>query len=126
MDEGKQTFRDLLVGIVLIGVLLIVIGIFMPGSKLGYYIGLAIGLVVALGMAFDMYSSIGRGLTMETKQASNYFRKKVLVRIGFMVIVLLVALFVEEIQLLSVMFGILTLKFSAYIQPLTHRFFKNK
>lgn len=126
MKEGRQTFRDILVGIAIFGILLVLIGIIWTGSKLDYYIGLALGLIVAIAMVIDMYSSLQKGLTMDNKKASNYFRKKVIARIALILVILLVALFLEDIQLLSVLFGILTLKFSAYLQPLTHRFFKNK
>ncbi len=126
MNEGKQTFRDLLVGIVLFGLLFVLIGIIWPSSKLEYYLGLAIGLCVAVAMIYDIYLSLQKGLSMEGERANNYFRKKVIVRIGFILVILLVALFVDNIQLISVVFGILTLKFAAYIQPLTHKFFKNR
>lgn len=125
MNEGKQTFRDLLVGIIIFGVIFVLIGIIWTGSKLEYYLGLAIGFVVAVAMVYDIYLSLQKGLTMEGNRANHYFRKKVVIRLGFILIILLVALFVDNIQLLSVLFGILTLKFSAYLQPLTHKLFKN-
>jgi ethanolamine transporter EutH len=122
MSEGRQTFKDLLVGIVLFGILLLLLGIVWPGAKLNYYSGLAIGLIVAVAMVCDMYFSLERGLTMDAKQASHYFRKKVIVRLVYIIIALIIAILIKQIQILSVLFGILTLKFSAYLQPLTHKF----
>lgn len=126
MDEGKQTFRDLLVGIIIFAVVFVLVGIVWTGSKLDYYLGLAIGLIVAVAMIYDIYLSLQKGLTLEGDKANQYFRKKVIVRTSFILIILIVTLFVDNIQLLSVVFGILTLKFAAYLQPLTHKFFKNK
>jgi uncharacterized membrane protein YkvI len=122
MNEGKQTFKDLLVGIALIGILLLLLGIVWSGEKLDYYIGLVIGLVAAVAMVYDMYISLVRGLTMDAEKASHYFRKKVIIRLVLIIIILFIAVFVEQIQILSVLFGILALKFSAYLQPLTHKF----
>lgn len=126
MDEGKQTFRDLLVGIIIFAVVFVLVGIVWTGSKQDYYLGLAIGLIVAVAMIYDIYLSLQKGLTLEGDKANQYFRKKVIVRTSFILIILIVTLFVDNIQLLSVVFGILTLKFAAYLQPLTHKFFKNK
>lgn len=127
MNEGKQTFIELLAGIIFFGVLLIIPGIFWTGDKLAFYIGLGIGVLISLYFAYDMYSSLDKALTMESKHASMYIRKKTIFRLVIIIAIFFIAVYVEQIQIISVLLGILTLKFSAYLQPLTHKFLaKNK
>lgn len=127
MNEGKQMFIELLVGIIILGALCAIPGIFWSSNRLSYYIGLFIGVVVSMVLTYDMYSSLDKGLTMEAKKASGYIKKKVIFRFCIVIIVFFIAAFIEQIEILSVLLGTLTLKFSAYIQPLTHKFLaKNK
>ena len=127
MNEGKQTFMELLVGIVIFGVLLILPGLFWTTNKTAYYIGLVVGIIVSIFLAFDMYSSIAKGLAKEEKAANSYFQKKVMLRLAIVIVVFFIAAYSKQISLLSVLFGALTLKFSAFLQPLTHKFLvKNK
>lgn len=122
MNEGKQTFIELLVGVAFFGVLLIIPGLFWTTNKAAYYIGLMIGIIVAVFLAFDMYSSILKGLAKDEKAANSYFQKKVIVRLAIVIVVFFIAAYFKQISLLSVLFGALTLKFSAFLQPLTHKF----
>ena len=127
MNEGKQTFMELLVGIVLFGVLLILPGLFWTTNKTAYYIGLAVGIIVSIFLAYDMYSSIVKGLAKDEKAANSYFQKKVIIRLAIVIVVFFIAAYSKRISLLSVLFGALTLKFSAFTQPLTHKYLvKNK
>ncbi len=126
MNEGKQTFMELLVGIVIFGVLLILPGLFWTTSKTAYYIGLVVGIIVSIFLAYDMYSSILKGLTKDEKAANSYFQKKVIIRLAIVIIVFFIAAYSKHISLLSVLFGALTLKFSAFLQPLTHKFLVKK
>ena len=126
MNEGKQTFMELLVGIVIFGVLLILPGLFWTTSKTAYYIGLVVGIIVSIFLAYDMYSSILKGLTKDEKAANSYFQKKVVIRLAIVIVVFFIAAYSKHISLLSVLFGALTLKFSAFLQPLTHKFLVKK
>ncbi|MDD5934004.1 MAG: ATP synthase subunit I [Clostridiales bacterium] len=127
MDEGKQTFIELLAGIIFLGVLLLIPGIIWPYDKAAYYLGLLIGVIISLYLTYDMYSSLGKGLTMEEKAASGYIRKRALLRLLVILVVFFIAAYTDKIQIFSVLLGALTLKFSAYLQPLTHKFLaKNK
>ena len=121
MNEGKRTFQELLIGIAFFGILLIILGFIWPKDKVAYYIGLIAGILMSLYLVYDMYTSIEKGLSMDEDSASNYFRKKTIIRIGVIAIVFFVAVFVKKIDLLSLLFGALTLKFSAYLQPLTNK-----
>lgn len=122
MDEGKQTFFELLIGIALFSVLLVISGLFVKDNQVSYYIGLIVGILLSLLLVGDMYSSLSKALWMEPKKASGYIRKKTILRLTLIIIAFLIAVLVDQIHILGVLLGALTLKFSAYIQPLTHKF----
>lgn len=126
MNEGKQTFRELLIGIGLFGLLFSLVGILWRGPRLYYYLGLVLGLIMTMILINDMYSSLEKGLTMDSEHASSYFRKKVIIRLAMVVVALFATIIIEQIEILSVLFGMLTLKFSAYLQPLTHKLMTRK
>lgn len=122
MDEGKKTFFELLTGIGVFSVLFIIIGLFVKETQIQYYLGLIVGILLSLLLVCDMYSSLSKALWMEPGKASGYIRKKTILRLIFIIIAFLVAVLVKQINMIGVLLGALTLKFSAYIQPLTHKF----
>ncbi|MBE5961083.1 MAG: hypothetical protein E7256_06795 [Lachnospiraceae bacterium] len=130
MHEGKQTFLELIIGIIFCSTLFSIPGFFWGGDRASYFLGLALGVAVAISMVVSMYRSIDRSLEMSEKDAVSYTKKKVLVRILIMVVAIFVVITnLETFHFLGALVGILSLKFSAYIQPLTHKFifkFKEK
>ena len=127
MEEGKQTFIELLIGIGIMGIIFLLPGLLFRGGYLSYYFGLALGIIVAIVFATDMYFSVRNAVMMDEKSARNYTRKKTIYRLLLAIAVLLIAAYVPQIHILGVLIGALTLKFSAYLQPLTHKFYaKNK
>lgn len=121
MEEGKQTFKELLVGIIVFGVLLACLGFFAV-DRSAYFIGLFLGILVALVFVCDMYHSIRNCIFMEQKQAVSYTKKKSLFRLIIAIGALVVAALLVKVSIIGTLFGALTLKFSAYLQPLTHKY----
>lgn len=99
MNEGKQTFKELLVGVAVFGLVLVLLGVIWTGDKLAYYLGLFIGLAASFLLVFDMYQSIAKGVWLENKQASSYFKKKAMIRILLAAIILVVAAVVDQIHI---------------------------
>lgn len=121
MDDGKKTFQELLIGIAFLAVLFSIPGIFMKLDKLAYYLGLGLGILVAVLMTVSMYTSIDKSLNMDQKSAMNYTKRNAMFRLLLLIVVLVAAVFIESINVFTVMLGILSLKLSAYLQPLTHK-----
>ena len=124
MQNEKQTLWDLIVG-TLFFVLLFLFGNFIVENQLAYTLGLLLGGAVSIGMSFHMYSSLQKAILYDEEQAQKKVQIGSLIRMIVMVIALALSVILPQyISFLGVAFGILSLKFSAYLQPLTHKVLK--
>lgn len=123
MQQEKQTLLELFAGIAL-GVVLLLLGNFLADNQLAYSLGLLLGGVTAVIMSSHMYASIGEAILYDQKTAEKKIKFASLLRMFFMVAALVAAALLPEVfSFLAVVLGISTLKFSAYLQPLTHKVF---
>ena len=124
MSEEKQTLWELIIGTI-VCVLLFMLGNLLVKNQFAYTIGLILGGAVAIGMSFHMYSSLQKAVLYDRETAGKKIKIGSLIRMAFMLIVLVLSVILPQyISLLGVAFGILSLKFSAYLQPLTHKVLK--
>lgn len=119
-----RTVLELISGLVPFGLLCEAIGVFLVEQKLYYSIGLGLGLLIAAGMAVHMWRSLDRSLSAGEAVATKYITKSNLLRYGVVVLVLGVVMVTDFANPLAVFLGIMGLKVSAYLQPLTHKCFK--
>ena len=125
----NETLLELVLGIVpvtvvaaIVGVVLIVgVDAFKEQSVWRYLWSLLLGAVCAAFVAFHMYMTLNRGLDMLTDDAAKYSRRGYVLRLVFMVLVLLCGLKLPFFNFAGVFVGMLTLKVSIYIRPLTKR-----
>ena len=94
--------------------------------KSAYYLGLGLGILVSVLMSISMYSTIEKSLRMDQKSAVNYTKRNSLFRLLLIIVVLLAAVYIHSINIFTVVLGVLSLKLSAYLQPLTHKVFSKK
>ena len=124
MPEEKQTLCELIIG-TFFCVLLFLFGNFIVENQLAYTLGLLLGGAVSIGMSFHMYSSLQKAILYDEEQAQKKVQIGSLIRMIVMVIALALSVILPQyISFLGVAFGILSLKFSAYLQPLTHKVLK--
>lgn len=124
MPEEKQTLWELIIG-TLACILVFMLGNLLVKNQLAYTIGLILGGAVCVGMSFHMYSSLQKAVLYDRENAEKKVRIGSLIRMVFMVIALVLSVTLPQyISLFGVAFGILSLKFSAYLQPLTHKVLK--
>ena len=117
--EEKATLYELLFGIVLFSAASLLVNLFIS-RRLVYSLGTAI----AVFMLFHMYSVLKRALRYDKDTAAKKVRVAALLRMAVMVAgVMLAVLLPEVFSFVGVLLGVLTLKFAAYLQPLTHKFF---
>lgn len=122
--EGRQTRTELLIGIFIFLVL------FMAGNlvfqeKLAYTLGLLLGGAVAVGMLFHMYTSLERGMLYEEETAKKKMKLAAVLRMCAMLAALVAAVLLPKyFSVIGVILGVLCLKFSAFLQPLTHKVLK--
>ena len=124
MSEEKQTLWDLIIGTI-VCVLLFMFGNLLVENHLAYSLGLLLGGAVSVGMSFHMYGSLQKAILYDRETAGKKIKIGALIRMVFMIIALVVSVLLPQyISLFGVAFGILSLKFSAYLQPLTHKVLK--
>ena len=122
MREEKQTLMEMIIGL-LIGTLLVgTIGVLIASNKLAYILGVLFGSIVALIVLFQMYYTLGKSVDMEGKRATRYSVTASIVRIALMGVALAVGvLWPQLFSVVGILFGLLSLKLCAFIQPLIHK-----
>ena len=124
MSEEKQTLYELIVG-TFFCVLLFMLGNLLVENHFSYTVGLIFGEVVSVGMSIHMYNSLQKAVLYDKENAQKKIQIGSLIRMVFMLIGLVLAVILPQyISFIGVALGILSLKFSAYLQPLTHKVLK--
>ena len=124
MSKEKQTLCELIVG-TFFCVLLFMLGNLLVENHFSYTVGLIFGGVVSVGMSIHMYNSLQKAVLYDKENAQKKIQIGSLIRMVFMLIGLVLAVILPQyISFIGVALGILSLKFSAYLQPLTHKVLK--
>ena len=123
IDKLKNVNRGLLelsLGILFLGLLCLVIGIFLTKDPLGYVTALLVGVVLALITAYHMYRTLDRALDLGAEAAKVVTTANV-IRYFCIVAVFGLVWMSGRLNPLITFMGLMTLKFGAYMQPLTHK-----
>ncbi len=123
IEKARRINRALLelwIGILFVGLLCQLVGMWLVAEKWLYTIALWLGILLAMITVFHMYRTLDRALELgagavKTVTASN------LIRYGCIVIVFLLVWATKVLNPLVTFLGIMTLKVAAYIQPFTHK-----
>ena len=125
MQETKQTLHELIIGVVLFFLLFLIGNIFVE-NRTAYTLGLLIGCIIAGIMSGHMYHALQQAMLYDAETAAKKVQKGTILRFLFMIVGLAFALiFPKWISIIGVALGVLSLKFSAYLQPLTHKVIQN-
>lgn len=118
----NDTLIELLLGICLYGLVGIILILLVISDKGRSLRGFLIGLAVSSGMVVHMYLEIEKALYMDVAGALKHTRMTTAFRmIAVAAIMIIVGLVKEDV--ISAIVGLMALKVSAYIQPLTHKCF---
>lgn len=125
MKETKQTLYELIAGIIFC-VLIFMAGNIFASNRIAYSLGLLLGSVISGIMSAHMYRALEQAMLYDENTAAKKVQKGTILRFLLMVAGLVAALLLPEwISVIGVALGVLSLKFSAYLQPLTHKVFQN-
>lgn len=113
----------LLVGIVLFGALCQIAGIFLVSDKADYSIGLWIGVLTAVCMAFHMAVSLNSVVERDVKRAQAAATVNNIIRYLIAIVVLAILALTRIGSPLAAFAGIMGLKVSAYMQPFLVKLF---
>ena len=90
-------------------------------DKAGFSIGLWVGVITAVFMANNMNSTLERAFALGEGGAQTLIRKNYILRYFVVIVVLIGSYFTGWVNPFAVFGGIMTLKVSAYLQPLTQK-----
>lgn len=122
MSDGKETLRDLYFGIGLFSILIAVIGACLVETKLAFALGAVYGGGVAALVATHLYDSIQKALYMSEDGAEKYMKRMAVIRMWIMLVAIAFSMCVSQyLYWPGTVLGVLTLKLSAYLQPVVHR-----
>lgn len=122
----NQTVWELIIGIVSVSILLELIGLIFVPQKGSYTIGLALGMLTAVGMVIHMNISIEKAMDIGGGHAKGYMVKAYAIRTAVVLVIIACVGILKFGNLLSLLFGIMTLKVAAYLQPITHKFIEGR
>ena len=121
--QVKQTLVDLYTGIAISAVLLLGIGNLVLGGDLKFTLGALAGVITAVCLAGYMYHSVLVATEYPEKQASGYMKRSSVIRMVIMIAVIGAAVFFLGIRgLFGAVLGTLTLKLSALLWPVIHKY----
>ena len=119
-----SVLKELLLGILIGGGIMQIVLIWFFKNKLLFTSGLWLGVVGAAWMAVHMYQTLDEGLYMA--DAEKYIRRGYAKRYSMIILSCMAIVYLGIGDLLAFFLGLLALKFSAYIQPLTHKILTKK
>ena len=122
----NQTGIELVIGNVFYYILGQILILIFVDKKLYVSIGFFLGVVLSLIMIIHMAISIEQAMCFNEKEAYKHVKKTTAMRMLLCMTVLVVVGITNVGNIIATLFGVMALKVSAYIQPLTHKVLDRK
>lgn len=121
----NQALPGLLAGILIYGMIVQLTGVWFVEDKLRYSSGLWIGIITAMALAYNIARVIAETIDYpDAQKASSKIVAKGILRYAVVVIVFVVTLYFDLGNLVTLFFGVMGLKISAYLQPMLQKVFR--
>ena len=124
--KKDSTLKELLIGIVVVGITAQLLCLLFGTQHLYNAIGLWVGVILATGMAIHMQRSIEDGLDLMGDSGVKHMQKASATRMLVVSAIMAVVLYKQWGNPLTLLVGIMTLKLGAYMQPLTHKILEKR
>ena len=121
IKEMNRALLELLMGIVFLGILIQIVGLFFVEERLRFSVALWIGAAAAVASVVHMYMSLDKALSMGAG-AYGAATKSAMIRYFSWALLLGVIMLSGVLNPIHAFIGLLTLKVAAYLQPFTHKF----
>lgn len=122
----NSALPGLLLGIVLFGAVSQLVGIFLVTEKASYSIGLWIGVLTAIFMAFHMAFSLNSAVDRDAKGAQAVATRQNIIRYLIVVLILGILMMTNIGNPIAAFVGVMGLKISAYLQPIFQKLSQKK
>jgi hypothetical protein len=110
-----------IVGLVII---LAVTCIFFKESTASWTAGFIEGVIMAAAIMIHIAVSVEDSVVMLEDEALKHTRINYIIRMAVALVVFLLIVFFKLGDIIAVLFGLMSLKVSAYIQPFTHKIYE--
>lgn len=120
INRPDEVLRELMTGIIVVGVIGQLICLFIPTQVLFLSIGWWVGIAVAIFMAWHMYRNISNALDMAEGDAISSVRYSSMIRYGTALVLMMIVHYSGAASVVSYVIALFSLKIGAYIQPIMH------
>lgn len=125
-EKSKQTLYELFVGVFFCMFVEIFLCFYVVKveSITRIIAGSILGTLGAMCFLVSLYKSLDIALTMDEEGAVKYSRKKSIFRtLGVAALMFFSVFIAKYVSVVAVFLGVMSVKFSAYLSPLTHKLF---
>lgn len=117
----SEILKELVVGILIFGLIAQIIGAFVVETQWIYALGLWVGVITAIIMAYHMERSISLALDLGDGDAQKYVQKNSTIRYAGVIIIFIAVGLINKHSVVPCFMGVMGLKVAAYLQPFTHK-----
>ena len=122
----NRTGMELVIGNVIYYILGQILILIFADRKLNVSIGFILGVVISVLMTFHMTIAIEQAMSFNERGADRHVKKTTAVRM-ILCFIALIAIGITHVgDIVAALFGVMALKVSAYLQPLTHKVLARK
>lgn len=130
-EKLDPTLLDLMTGCLIYGIIgeiiiLTVLPLLYEGSIWKAAAGFLVGVILMILASFHMYASLSTAIELGEAHAGRYFLKKYIFRVAVVLVIFFAVYFTRIINAVALVCGMLSLKVSAYLQPITHKIITKK
>lgn len=115
---------ELILEILVYGLIVQLAGVWFVQDRLGYSVGLWLGIIIAIGMAIHMAvvirDAVDIAIEKKAKVRTTIFS---LLRYVVVVILFVIVIYFKFGNVITMFIGVMGLKVAAYFQPFTHKLF---
>ncbi|MCH5345127.1 MAG: ATP synthase subunit I [Acetatifactor sp.] len=123
LRKVNRTLLEMWTGILLLGLICQIVGAFLVNDQFYYAKSLWFGIALAVTSTIHMYRTLDRGLVLDEKAAAKAIFKGYVFRYVFLIIILAIIMTTKVLNPLIVFMAYMSLKVTALMQPLTHKFY---
>lgn len=124
--KKNQTLKELLIGIVFLGIVGEILLLFLTKQKVYNGIGFLVGIIVSLVCAIHMAYYIEIAVMLDEKSSIAYTRKYTVIRYFAMCVILIIIGVTDILNPVTLILGYMGLKVGAYLNPLVHKIYEKQ
>lgn len=112
---------EMWIGELAFGLICELAGVWFVQDKLGYTIGLFLGVLLAMAAAYHIWWVLDTAMDLDEKSAGKMMGSRYLYRYLALIALILILYYTNFGNAFTAFLGYMSLKVTAYIQPITHK-----